>query len=73
MYIKLPAKLGAVPNKVYSQTELASCPEYKEWHNNWIHQDANGFWYAYEPDNTCISKGTLLEACTALNNSTYGS
>lgn len=72
MGIKLPAKLEAVPNEVYAKTELTSCPEYKEWYKNWLYQDSDLIWYAYEPDNTCISKGTLLEACIALNNSTYG-
>ena len=51
--------------------DFSSCSEYRDWHKHWLHLDKNGKYYAYEPDNTCISEGTLLEACIALNNSKY--
>ena len=55
-----------------NKEDFLSCSEYQDWHKHWIYLDKNGKYYAYEPDNTCISEGTLLEACTALNNSEYG-
>lgn len=59
-------------NGAASLTEkLSKCADYKPWHINWIVRDGRGY-SAWEPDNTCIYKGTdLNEACKALNNSTY--
>ena len=54
------------------QVELSTCQDYRDWHISWITVDADGIISAWEPDNTCIYTGEVLnDACIALNNSKF--